>query len=334
MKRLLGQFLFVSGLLLPVFAVAEEPHAEAKLRTEKTELKLPLTGVTIPLSELTQFRDLSADEMIERIRSKYGVMIWIIDRRGVPGAKEVPPLRSKSEPGDKENLHYAKLMELPEFKNFGGSFLAPYHGPEGVVRPSEDKPSILLLRNYTDRATVIHEFVHYLIYLARKEERVELYGKKATVDSALKLFIDTEGRKLQAALDALEKEKDRAKQAELSDLIFKQVVGVANALSQQKAQRGFGEEADVTRTLVENADALGLVPEQVDRQLEYHRYAVDEGFKNLGQAMDLLASAQNRARSASQKQAFNGLVTQLNGLLSLYQAEDKWHGRAASKKSP
>jgi hypothetical protein len=174
-------------LLLAAVAVGSV-HAETKAEL----VKLPISQTEIDLTPLIGMKGMSAPQLVEAIE-KEGIQLIAHELKGPNGEKiGIPEGVKKFDwsfiKTDEKVSEYYKAS--PRYSAIsvsngrtsvrGATFLAPFAGTtwnETKDRPLRDKP-IILINTLSGPDSLLHEFVHYLIWKKRNEAPIEVDGVK------------------------------------------------------------------------------------------------------------------------------------------------------------
>jgi hypothetical protein len=238
---------------------------EASVAPSTQPVRAHYREVQIDFRTLKALAAYDAPEMIRRIPQQFGVRLVLVgsEEKGLAlpssqGSTEAEATRYYTDYF--RSVVAAGIVQAP-----AGKYFAPYTGntvQESQSRPYHDGP-LLVLREGCPRVVVLHEMLHFLIERARNEPQVDFQGLR--VHAETKHLI--EGQSLfrllvQGKSDAISSTLCQGVSA--SDLEY----FLAERLMTLDAQI-FGEEIDVTRTLLEHAAELAIPVEEQEHQLAY-----------------------------------------------------------------
>lgn len=312
------------GLLFFGVALAAASALAAEVTTPILKRKFD----TKPLLDLAAIADA---DLIAAIR-KHGVKVLI-----VPAAKGEASAIAKDQnlKEDAKALEFYTRKETCPLAIAVGSaamFLAPYSRVQSGVtefrelldRPYQEEP-VIVVYSPVSRYELFHEFVHFLIWKSWKPDPVERAGKKLYVAIAKKYereFLYPDLKKLTKALgDARDKEtiaELQSRQAQLAVQIMQ--------LQLEFELLAHGEELDVNRLMIENADALKLTREEIRHAAMYYREALSMALRTTDAFKNVLSDEFQRSSAPNEaaKKRLVTLVETLNAQLKPYADGADW----------
>jgi len=166
--------------------------------------------------------------------------------------------------------YYQDFFESKEASDYVGMFLAPGRNTPGLsdaaTRPLGNRP-VMLLKDFADRETILHEFIHYQIYLDRQQKGESDPWLPDAPDKNNDFFYDLNKN----PVPTIEKQISKLK---------KQIARVGEELDVHRFIADFGHQFGLTRAQI-NSSAQGFKD-----HLTGSNYS--SGMKNLIDEIDVL----------------------------------------------
>lgn len=268
MKLLVILFLEISLSVQPCLASFSALYAQNPLG--KTEF--PTIEVTLdvtPLMEISKAE--SIDSVIAAIRKTADPKIVVLERfsKFLPKTNVVKSVNLIGDDGiaAKYGEVYGRKMED---EGVVGIFFPPFASGLGeFAHPYVKQPVIVLAKNAT-RRTLLHEYLHYLIWAARRQQSPQYFEQGGKVvhirerqNATVKRFSEAFNRDVKAYGNATgSTEREQAWFKMMASLIEVQSLQLEGLL------QSYGEETEVSHFLIEHHQALGITKEEVATELQ------------------------------------------------------------------
>lgn len=280
-------FFSLSLLWLSVVTLAAPPET----------VKLSLSKVDVDASELFSMMRMNINEAIEYLRTEKSIRVVVLGKLAVPEAVRNPNLKFDAEDdkavkyfrtidlsanpkGDIEAMYFAK--DIDSYSRYGrdGKDLGP--------RPYLNASTILLTASSTIQ-TLVHEYMHHLIY-EKKKRFEEVNGKKIPFRQYVNDYrrsVIKERTAIRAQASKALEEKNYKTYAALVNTELVLLISVVR-FDLDVEYSSMIEEMDITRFYVEYAKEMGLNREKIGFNLWYHHAAYEAAFESRNKKMDNL----------------------------------------------
>ena len=238
------------------------------------KIELPLIEVSVDVAPLLKLGNLeSSDAMVAALQKNDEPKVLVLDIVSPKFAKDYPnakPIAIENAPDDEAlAASYAQIYREAMSQGALGTLIPPYTVALGKLKNGK-VPLILLAKN-APRKTILHEYLHYLIWEARHKRSPQFFANDGKVDHA-NVWKNLEMEEFASAankqVDAYRRAESRADREKIWFKIMTPLLEVQKIQLGSLAQ-SHGEELEVSRFLVENRKVLHLTQDDISTELRY-----------------------------------------------------------------